>query len=253
MKEVKKFEIMIFTLFLLILPVHIFAQDAAEIIRWADEHVRGKTSVAEFKMTIIRPDWSREITLKSWSKGTEYSLILITEPARDKGNTFLKRENEIWNWVPSIEKIVKIPPSMMMQSWMGSDFTNDDLVKESSIVHDYIHTLVGDSLIGDRECYKIELIPKPDAPVVWGKIYTWITKADYLQLRAEYYDEDGYLVNEMNLSNIKEMGGRLLPTRLEIIPVDKPDNKTVMEYLVIEFDKPIDDNFFSQQNMKRIR
>lgn len=228
-------------------------QDAKDIVEKSDKHLRGNTSYAEMTMKIVRPDWSREISLKSWSKGRDLALILITAPARDKGAAFLKRGNEVWNWMPSIERVIKIPPSMMSQSWMGSDFTNDDLVKESSIVEDYTHKLVGDSTILGRECYKIELIPKPDAPVVWGKILLWIAKTDYLQLRIEFYDEDGKLMNIMEMSKVQMMGDRLIPTHMEMIPADEPNHKTILEYQAVEFDKPIDDSFFSEQNMKRVR
>ncbi|MBM3326414.1 MAG: outer membrane lipoprotein-sorting protein [Calditrichaeota bacterium] len=234
----------------------VFAQDlpdATEIIRRADAHIRGNTSIAEMTMQVVKLDWSREISMKAWSKGDKFGLILITAPARDKGTTFLLRDKEVWNWVPTIERVIKMPPSMMLQSWMGSDFTNDDLVKESSTVKDYTHKLTGDSTVGGRECYVIELIPKPDAAVVWGKVRTWITKKDYLQLRGEFFDEDGALVNIMVLSDIKMMGGRLLPTRFEMIPVDKPKQKTVLIYNSLIFDQPIEDGFFSEQNMKRVR
>jgi hypothetical protein len=229
------------------------ADDATEIVRRADQRIRGKTGYAEFRMKLIRPDWSREVSMKSWSKGIEYSLILVTAPARDKGSSFLKRGDEVWNWVPSVEKVIKIPPSMMLQSWMGSDFTNDDLVKESSMVVDYTHRAVGDSTILGRDCWKIEMTPKPDAAVVWGAVLIWVSKQDDLELRVEYYDEDGVLINVMTLSDVKMLGGRLLPSRLEMVPVDKPGNKTVLIYQDAWFDKPIEDSFFSIQNMKRIR
>ncbi len=227
--------------------------DATEIIKRADAHFRGNTSIAEMTMQVIRSDWSREISLKAWSKGDRFGLILITAPARDKGTTFLLRDKEVWNWVPSIERVIKIPPSMMLQSWMGSDFTNDDLVKESSIVKDYSHKLIGDTILNGYDCHIIELIPKPEAAVVWGKVKIWITKKDFIQLRAEFFDEEDALVNIMILSDIKMMGGRLLPTRLEMIPVDKPQQKTVLVYNSLIFDTPIEDSFFSEQNMKRVR
>ena len=230
------------------------AQDATEIVKKADERARGITSSqGQMKMTIVRPTWQREISIKSWSKGTDYSLMLITAPARDKGAAFLKRDKEIWNWQPSIDRAIKLPPSMMMQSWMGSDFTNDDLVRESSIVKDYEHKLLDTEMVTDYESYKIELIPKPDAPVVWGKIISWISKDDYLQLKTEFYDEDGYLVNTMLGLEVKELGGRLLPSRLEMIPADEEGKKTVVEQLDITFDQPIKESFFSIQNMKRVR
>ncbi len=228
------------------------AQDAKAIIEKSDQHLRGKTSYTEMTMKVIRPDWSREISMKSWSKGRDLALILITAPVRDQGATFLLRKPEVWNWIPSIERVIKIPPSMMMQSWMGSDFTNDDLVKESSTVEDYTHKIVGDSTIDNRNCWKIELIPKPDAPVVWGKIFLWISKVDYLQLRFEFFDEDEVLVAVMNMSDIKMMGGRLIPTTMEMTSMEDPGNKTVLFYHKVEFDKTIDDAFFSEQNMKKI-
>jgi outer membrane lipoprotein-sorting protein len=205
------------------------------------------------KMTVVRPSWSREVTMKSWSKGDELALILITGPARDKGSAFLKRHNEIWNWQPSIDRVIKLPPSMMMQSWMGSDFTNDDLVKESSAVDDYTHRIVGSQSIGERDCYKIELVPLENTAVVWGKIIVWIDKKDFLQLKSEFYDEENYLVNTMYGKNVKLLGGKLLPSVLEVVPADEPGKKTIIEYLRLEFDKPMDDAFFSMQNMKRVK
>ena len=232
-----------------------YSQDltAKEIVKKADDKGRGQTSQGIMTLTIVRPDWTRSITLKSWSKGTEYSLICISAPAKEKGQVFLKRQNDMWNWVPSIERIIKIPPSMMMQSWMGSDFTNDDLVKESSIVVDYTQTLLGKEKIRDQECYKIELIPLPDAAVTWGKVITWITVDGFNQWKAEYYDEDSSLVNVMNAYNIKKLGDRDIPSRLEITPVTKNGNKTILEMNSMVFDKSISDNFFSQQNMKSVK
>jgi outer membrane lipoprotein-sorting protein len=159
----------------------------------------------------------------------------------------------MWNWVPNIERMIKIPPSMMMQSWMGSDFTNDDLVRESSLAKDYEHKLLTEEKMAGYDSYKIELIPKEDAPVVWGKVVMWISKIDYLWLKGEYYDEDGILVNTEILSDIKMMGNRKMPTRLEMIPSDKPGQKTVLIFKNIEFDVKIDESFFSQQNMKKVK
>jgi len=142
---------------------------------------------------------------------------------------------------------------MMMQSWMGSDFTNDDLVKESSIVNDYEHTLVGDTVYEGRECYKIVMIPKEDAAVVWGRIDAYISKDDYLQLLFKYYDEDEFLINTMYLSEIKEIGGRTIPTVMEMVPAENPNQKTMIIYRNMEFEVPMDEEFFSIQNMKRVR
>lgn len=231
----------------------LLSQSAEEIIKKANDKMMGKTSRGTIRMTIIRPDWSREITMKNWSKGNEYYLILITAPAREKGQVFLKRMNEMWNYVPSINRMIKIPPSMMMQSWMGSDYTNDDLLKESSIVVDYTHKLIGEEEIDGYECFKLELLPKPEAPVVWGKIITWISKEEYMMLKSEYFDEDFFLVNTQTSSDIKMLDDRLLPAKMTMVPADKPENATVFEFLDLEFDVKIDDDFFSQQNMKKVR
>ena len=243
----------IITAFILMLAFQSFGQTAKELIQKADDKMQGNSNKSEMRMTIVRPDWKREVTMKGWALGREYSLILITAPARDKGSAFLKRDKEMWNWQPSIDRVIKLPPSMMLQSWMGSDFTNDDLVKESSIVNDYIHSLGADTVINDLDCYKVILIPKPDAPVVWGKIVVYIDKTEFNQHLVYYYDEDNFLINTMVLSDIRTMGGRIIPTRLEMIPADEPQNKTVIEYFKMEFDLDLPQSFFSLQNMKRVR
>jgi len=233
----------------------VFGQDltAKDIIDKADKKNRGKTQQGTMQMKIVRPDWERTVEMKSWSKGDDYFIIYITAPAKDKGQVFLKRKKEMWNWVPTIDRMIKIPPSMMMQSWMGSDFTNDDLVKQSSIVKDYTHTLLAEEEIREQVCYKIELIPLPDAPVVWGKIISWITKDGLNLWKSEYYDEDEFLINIENAYDIKNFGDRDLPSRVEIVPADEPGKKTVLLMKDIKFNEPIDDNFFTQQNMKRVR
>ena len=229
------------------------AQDAYQIIKQADEHLRGASQKAEMSIEVKRPKWSRTIEIKAWSLGNDYSFILINSPARDKGTVFLKRENEIWNWQPKIEKVIKLPPSMMMQSWMGSDFTNDDLVKESSILLDYTHEIIGDTLIQNRTCYSIQLTPKPDAAVVWGKIKTFIDKNDFLQLGSEFYDEDGYLINKMEASEIRSFGNRILPSKMVMTPVEEEGQVTILRYKSIEYNIDINEAFFSKQNMKRLR
>ncbi|MEX0722089.1 MAG: outer membrane lipoprotein-sorting protein [Balneolaceae bacterium] len=242
----------VFTI-LLLFPFIATAQNATEIVQKMDEKMRGESLKAEMSMTIIRPNWDRTISMKTWSRGTEYSLILVTAPARDEGTAFLKRGNEIWNWVPNVGRTIKMPPSMMMQSWMGSDFTNDDLVRESSVVIDYEHEMAGDSTIEGYETHKIELIPKPDAPVVWGKVLVWVEKEEFMQLRSEFYDEEDYLINVMEASDIQEFDGRMIPAKLEMIPNDKEGHKTVMEYQSMSFNENIPENFFSVQNMRRVQ
>ncbi len=226
---------------------------AKEIVKKANANFRGKSSYAEATLTVIKPHWSRSLSMKIWALEPDYALILITKPARDKGTVTLKRKREVWNWIPSIRRMIKIPPSMMMQSWMGSDFTNDDLVRESSIVEDYTHHILRQETFAGYECYVIQSDPKPEAGVVWGKIITWISKKNFLFLKSEYYDEDGQLVKTMIGSKIKKMDDRIIPTFLEIIPNNKPGQKTTLEYHKVDFNIKLEPSFFSQQNMKRVR
>lgn len=227
---------------------------AIDIVRKADEKFRGeKSSYSVMTMTIIRPKWQRTIEFKSWSKGTTNSLTLITAPAREKGQSFLKRGNEMWSWNPAISQLIKLPPSMMSQGWMGSDYTNDDILKESSVVNDYTHSLLGEGIIGDRRCYKIRLNAREDADVLWGYQLWWVDKDDFIVLKAELYDEDGILVRTENGKEVKMMGGRLLPTILEIIPAEDPDQKTVVKINEMKFNIELSDSYFSQQSMKRVR
>ena len=225
-----------------------------EIIRKADERFNGEeSSKSLMSMTIVRPSWERTMEFKTWSSGRELSLTLITEPARDKGQSFLKRKNEMWNWNPTISRLIKLPPSMMSQGWMGSDYTNDDILRESSVVNDYDHELVGEEIVDGRNCYKINMVAREEAAVIWGHQVRWIDKSDFLFMKAELYDEDGYLVRTELGMNIKLMDGRLIPTRLELIPAEEEGHKTVVEIREVEFNIPISDNFFSQQNMKSVR
>jgi outer membrane lipoprotein-sorting protein len=238
---------------ILLIPLLVQAQDATEIVRTMDKKWRGDYVTQELTMTIVRPSWQRSLSMKSWGRGMDYSMIYITAPAKEKGQVFMKRDKEMWNWVPSIDRMIKLPPSMMMQSWMGSDFTNDDLIRESSVVRDYEHSIIGEEEILDRTCYKIQMIPKPEAAVVWGKVILWITKEDYLQLKIEFYDEDEFLVSTQLLSDIKMMGGREIPCKLEMIPADEEGKKTVIDITAADYDTEVKESFFSQQNMKRIR
>ncbi len=225
-----------------------------EIVRIADEKFNGeKTSIAVMAMTIVRPTWERTIEFKNWTSGREYALTLITAPAKDKGQSFLKRQNEMWSWNPTISRLIKLPPSMMSQGWMGSDYTNDDILKESSVVNDYDHTVIGEEELEGRMCYKIKLVAKEEAAVIWGHQIRWIDKKDFLFLKSELYDEDEYLVRTELGSDIKTMDGRLIPTRIELIPAEEEDQMTILEIREIQFNAPLKDSFFSQQNMKRVR
>ena len=237
------------------LSVALTAQNlpAFEIVKRADDNRRGTSSYSEITMTIIRPTWTREIGIKSWSKGTDYSMSLITAPAKEKGQAFLKRQKDLWNWQPSIGRMIKMSSSVMGQSWMGSDFTNDDIVRESSTVNDYTHQLETTEKVREYDCYKVILTPKESAAVVWGKVIMWISVTDFVEIKTEFYDEDNELVNTFNSFDIKTYGNRRLASRMEVIPADKPTQKTVMQVEKNDFDMAIEDSFFSQQNMQKVR
>lgn len=227
---------------------------AAEIIKKAEDKFKGeKSSYGEMQVIIQRPTWKRTVTMKSWSKGTDFSLSLVTAPANEKGQAFLKRKNELWTWNPTISRMIKLPPSMMSQGWMGSDYTNDDIMRESSMINDYDIKLLGEESCQGFNCYKIELEPKENIAVIWGKMIVWIAKGEYYQIKVQYYDEDNYLVRTMLASEVKQFGDRKLPAKMEILPEDEPGNKTIVVLLSMKFNQAIDENFFSQQNMKRVR
>ena len=182
---------------LLLTPKILTAQQALpakEIVDKADKNMEGESSISTMSMSIIRPSWERTLEFKNWVMGSQYALTLVTSPAKEKGQTFLKRGNDMWNYLPKIGRLIKLPPSMMSQGWMGSDYTNDDVLKESSLVEDYDHEILTKEVLEDRECYKIEMIPHEESTIVWGKLLTWISKEDFLFMKTEYYDEDGYLV-----------------------------------------------------------
>lgn len=231
----------------------VLAQDPSEIISRMEEVMRGESSRAEMTMTVERPRYTRRISMKAWALGEEYSLILITEPARDEGTAYLKRGNEIWNYVPNIDRTVKMPPSMMSQSWMGSDFTNDDLIRESSAADDYEHRLLREENYNGRESWVLELVPKPETPIVYGKVLIWVDKEHFIQLKVENYDQRDELSNRIEFSEIGEMGGRIFPAKMRVTPANKPDHHTILEYQSLKFNVDIDESFFTLRNMRRIR
>ncbi|TVQ68200.1 MAG: outer membrane lipoprotein-sorting protein [Balneolaceae bacterium] len=229
------------------------AQSAEEIIRNMEEVMRGNSSYSEMTMTIERPRYTRNISLNAWSLGNDYSLILVTAPARDQGTVFLKREGEIWNFVPSIDRTIKMPPSMMSQSWMGSDFNNDDLVRESSAAEDYSHRITGEEEVDGRLAWVLELIPKEETAVVWDKVLLWVDQQEYIQLRMENFDQRGERVNTITFSDIRPLSDRMFPHKMTLIPDGKEGHVTTLVYEVMEFEREISPSFFTQQNMRRVR
>ena len=241
-------------IFLFFLTFNIYAQDANEILKKSEEKIKGiKSSYQEMMIKIVRPKWSKEMIMKGWSMGEDYFASVVLSPAKEKGIVFLKRENEVWNYIPSIERTIKLPPSMMMQNWMGTDFTNDDLVQRSSITDDYTNTIIGNEIIDGLDCWIIELIPNEDAAVVWGKLVMWIDKRDYMQLKTQFFDEYDEMVSIMTGKAIKNFDGKKLPAIIEFVPLDKEGNKTIVERLVWKFDIDINERFFLPNYMKNLR
>ena len=241
-------------IFLFFSTFNICAQDANQILKNSEEKITGiKSSYQEMMIKIVRPKWSKEMTMKGWSIGEDYFTSVILSPAKEKGIVFLKRENEVWNYIPSIERTIKLPPSMMMQNWMGTDFTNDDLVQRSSITDDYTNIIIGNEIIDGLDCWIIELIPNEDAAVVWGKLVMWIDKRDYMQLKTQFFDEYDEMVSIMTGKAIKNFDGKKLPAIIEFVPLDKEGNKTIVERIVWKFDIDINERFFLPNYMKNLR
>ena len=241
-------------IFLFFLTFNICAQDANQILKNSEQKIQGiKSSYQEMMIKIVRPKWSKEMTMKGWSIGEDYFTSVVLSPAKEKGTVFLKRENEVWNYIPSIERTIKLPPSMMMQNWMGTDFTNDDLVQRSSITDDYTNSIIGNEIIDGLDCWIIELIPNEDAAVVWGKLVMWIDKRDYMQLKTQFFDEYDEMTSIMTGKAIKNFDGKKLPAIIEIVPLDKEGNKTIVERLVWKFDIDINERFFLPNYMKNLR
>jgi len=224
-----------------------------EIVKRSDDLMRGDTSHGQYKMTVETPSWKRTLELDAYSIGRDRTFIRILSPPKEAGITTLRVENEMWNYLPKVERTIKIPPSMMFQPWMGSDFNNDDLVKESSIVYDYTHKIVYEKEIGSHDVYKIELIPLPEAPVTWGKLLLWVRKSDFVPLREEFYNERGKLIKILEYSDIKPMSDRTIPATWKMKSVTKEGHVTTIEIVDIVYNEPISESIFTLSNLKSPR
>lgn len=253
--NIKKISAILFLVALLLIQFQpLMAEEeltAKDIIKKVDDLLRGDSAHSLMEMTIINPRWTRTLRMESWEVGRKRTLVRILSPKKEEGVGSLKIDYQMWNYLPRVERVIKIPPSMMMSSWMGSDFTNDDLVKESSIVEDYEHTLTGKVDLNGTQAYRVVAIPKPDAPVVWGKLVFFVRAEDYVPLRQEYFSESKELVRYLDFGDIRQMGGRILPTHWEMVPLKKKGKKTLVKMIDIKFDLPIDDNVFTLRNLKK--
>ncbi len=243
---------------LLALPVQaadgLAGLSAREIVDRANKSLRGDSSHTKLTMTVVTKKWQRKLTIEGWNKGRKMAYIVIHKPAKEKGTITLRRGGDMWMWMPRVERLIKVPPTMMQSSWQGSDFTYEDIVKADSIVKDYTHQLVKKTKGEPYDTYVFEAIPKPDAPVVWGKIlFTTGVYPDgwVVALKEEDYNERGDLIRTITLSDIKEMDGKRVPTRLECEPKRKKGRKTILQYHVLEFDVELKDSFFSLSRVQR--
>lgn len=239
----------ILTLALLLLSGVAHAKSAQELIQEGMDYLRGKSSISVVEMTIKRPDWERKMTIKAWTKGMEDSIFRIIAPPRDKDNGTLKKGREMWTYNPKVNRVIKIPPSMMSQSWMGSDFSNDDLSKTDSIIKDYTHKLLGEETQGGVKVYEIESIPLPDAPVVWGK-QTVKIREDFIIVEQKFFDEDMELVKTLTMLELQQLGGRTYPKIWRMEKLDAPGEYTQLEYKELEFDASIPNSAFTRSALK---
>ncbi len=224
---------------------------AQDILNKVDDLYRGTSSHGRMTMEVVTAHWKRTLSLEFWTKGKDRSLIRILAPLKEKGTATLRSGNEIWNYLPKVNRVIKLPSSMMSASWMGSHFTNDDLVKESRFAEDYNFQITFQGMRDGQEVVELTCIPKPDAPVVWGKVEVVGRKKDYLPIVIRYYDEDLHLARTMTFTDFREMSGRTLPTVMTLIPADKPGEKTVITYDSIEFGVSLSDDFFSLRNLQQ--
>ena len=225
------------------------AQDLETVVKKMDELYRAESSYSEVEMEIVTPHWQRTLRMKTWTEGKTKTFIRLLSPPKEKGVATLRLGSEMWNYLPRANKVIKIPPSMMMGSWMGSDFTNDDLVKEFTLLDDYRYEFTHPE-DAQPELLYIDLIPKEGLAVVWGKIVAAVRKDNYLPEWDRYYDEKGGLMRVINFRDIKRLGGRLIPSVMEVIPQDKKDQKTVLRYLNAEFNITVPKDTFSLRNLR---
>jgi outer membrane lipoprotein-sorting protein len=247
-----RFGLLLFCSLSFIPPVVADAPDPDELIRLAMDHWRGVTSYSDMTMTVHRADWQRTFSMLAWTMGDKTSLVRVTEPKRDAGNGTLILDKNMWSFSPKVNRIIKIPSSMMNQGWMGSDFSNKDISKSTDIVDDYDHTLVGSEEKDGHVYYTIESIPHEEAAVVWGKEVVTI-RDDYVMIRQEFWDQDGVLVKEMNALEVMPMDGREIATHMRMNKIEAPDEWTDMLVNSIDFDVELADGLFTLSNLRNPR
>ncbi len=250
-KKILLFSLSIFTIILISQKIS-YALNAKQIIMASQEAIRGKSQISISVITIKTRRWTRKLKIKSWeNRRQKKSFSEILAPSKDAGNRFLLIRKTMRHFIPKLQKVIKISPSMMLQAWMGSDFTNDDIVKESSKIEDYTHTILGKKTINNDLCYKIMLNPKAETAVVWGKIIYYARVKDNLPAREEYYNERNELKKVLSFSKFKKLGGRIIPTLYKMQTISKKNRYTLMEIKNARFNVKISRKTFTLQNLKR--
>ncbi len=236
----------------LVTGVDAATRDATQIIRDALNHWRGLSSTSEMTMTIHRPDWERSISMRSWTEGEKRSLVRVTAPRKDRGNGTLIDDNTMWTYSPKVNRVIKVPSSMMNQSWMGSDFSNKDISRTDEIVEEYDHTLLSETEVDGIVVFEIQSIPHEDSAVVWGREVLSV-RADNVLVGQRFYDQDDELVKTLRTLEIAEMGGRMVAAVQRMEKEEAPDEWTEIRLDAVEFDVELRDSVFSLSNLRNPR
>ena len=234
--------------------VHADAENrsATEIVRDALNHWRGLSSQGEMTMTIHRPDWERSMSMESWTEGEKRSLVRVTAPRKDRGNGTLIDDNKMWTFSPKINRVIKVPSSMMNQSWMGSDFSNKDISRTDDILEQYDHKLLSESDLDGLVVFEIESLPHEDAAVVWGREVLFV-REDNVLVEHQFYDQDGERVKTLRTLEFAEMGGRAVAARQRMEKTDAPEEWTEIVVDRVEFDVKLSDSVFTLSNLRNPR
>jgi outer membrane lipoprotein-sorting protein len=228
--------------------------DPSEQIKPAEDLMRADNTYTEITMDIVTPDWKRQLSMRNWGDRLgKRSFIQILSPARDENTTFLRLDRQLWMYLPRAERTIKVPPSMMMQSWMGSDFSNDDLVQESSYVTDYTHEFKGMEEVEGLQCYVIILVPKPEAPITWGKVEIAVSSDPFVPVRYQFFNRRMEMRKQMIMSEIKRFGSRELPTVWTMTTADKEGHQTIIRVNKMEFNLDLPERVFTRQYLRNPR
>jgi hypothetical protein len=238
---------LLLTTIMLLTVRSVFALDVEALVRQVEQQYMGASSRAQTTMLVKTSHWERSLEMEAWSLDRDYFLVRIIEPAKERDVATLKRYREVWNYLPKVDRVIKVPPSMMGGSWMGSHITNDDLVKANHIEKDYNLRLIEET----ETYFLVECLPKADAAVVWGKIVYRINKTPQVPEQVDYYDEEMVRVREIHFDDVQQIGDRIVPMRLTVLPLEKPDEQTILHYRELVFDLPIDETYFSLRNLKK--